>query len=123
MKKTKKFKKTSQTIKSAIMDKVKIKRVKREKKKVSTKEKILAGIGVGSTLLGAAAPFAPKTSQTQFVRTQSGQKTSTAAGKVKAALSRFFGVSTAKASVTREYLDTLGADVTAAKTALASFDQ
>lgn len=51
------------------MDKVKIKRVKREHKKITTKEKILAGLGLGGTLIGGAGAIAPKGPSTQFVRT------------------------------------------------------
>ena len=53
------------------MNQVKIKRVKRNKKKVTTKEKILAGLGVGGSLLGGASSLAQKPQQnTQYVRTQ-----------------------------------------------------
>ncbi len=51
------------------MDKVKIKRVKRVKKQISTKEKILAGLGVGSTLLGGIGAVSSQSPKTQFVRT------------------------------------------------------
>ncbi len=80
----------------SIMDKVKIKRVKRNKKETSAKEKILAGIGVGSTLLGGAGAVAPKASDTQFVREQTNQSGSSS-GKVKETLKRIFGVQEAKA--------------------------
>jgi LysM repeat protein len=71
------------------MDKVKIKRVKRNKKKITTAEKILAGVGVGSTLLGGASSIAPKTNQTQFVRTQGDDKSSKA-GNIKNQLKNIF---------------------------------
>jgi hypothetical protein len=103
------------------MEKVKIKRVKREKKHATTKEKILAGIGVGGALMGGAGAVAPKSGQTQIVRTQ--ESASKKNSKFKDTLKRIFGIGTAKASVTQEYLDSLAADVNAAKAALASFDQ
>ena len=105
------------------MDKVKIKRVKRVKKQTTAKEKILAGIGLGSTLMGGAGAVAPKTGQTQFVRTQTAQNNVSAAGKIKQTLTNIFGVKSAKAAITQEYLDGLGADVEAARAALANFDQ
>src|SRR5262249_36888349 len=80
-----------------IMDKVKIKRVKRNKKKVTTAEKIMAGIGVGSTLMGGAAVGAGKTNQTQFVRTNEASSSSTAQ-KIKAELKNIFGVGEAEAA-------------------------
>ena len=73
-----------------VMDKVKIKRVKRNKKKVTTAEKIMAGIGVGSTLMGGAGIAAGKTSQTQFVRTNE-TGASSATQKVKAEIGKIFG--------------------------------
>ena len=78
------------------MDKVKIKRVKRTHKSVTTKEKILAGLGLGSTLIGGAGAVAPQKQATQFVRStesQAGSKTS----KIKKALSNIFGVKKASA--------------------------
>ena len=51
-----------------IMDKVKIKRVNRKKKTVTTKEKILAGLGVGGSLMGGIAGIAPQKPQHAFDR-------------------------------------------------------
>ncbi len=68
------------------MDKVKIKRVKRTKKHVSTKEKILAGIGLGGALMGGAA-ISSQTPQSEFVRTQDQSST---ASKVKDTLRTIF---------------------------------
>lgn len=53
------------------MKKVEIKRVKRKKKAISTGEKIMAGLGVGSAFFGAGAGTAAASNapQTQFVRT------------------------------------------------------
>jgi hypothetical protein len=61
-------------MKQKYMDKVKIKRVKRNKKNVTAKEKILAGLGVGGALAGGGLGAMPKTNQTQMVRTQSGEQ-------------------------------------------------
>jgi hypothetical protein len=84
-----------------IMDKVKIKRVKRNKKKTTAKEKILAGLGVGGALMGGVGAVSPKPSQTQFVRTQSQSESSKSSG-VKSVLKKIFGatigVQEAKAS-------------------------
>ncbi|MBL8030628.1 MAG: LysM peptidoglycan-binding domain-containing protein [Candidatus Doudnabacteria bacterium] len=62
------------------MDKVKIKRVKKERKKITTKEKILAGLGLGSTLIGGAGAIAPKNPSTEFVRTVDTDSNKTASG-------------------------------------------
>ncbi len=78
------------------MDKVKIKRVKRQKKEISTKEKVLAGLGVGSTLLGGAGAVMPKSQSTQFVRTQEKGQNSNVA-KVKQKLKDIFGIKRAEA--------------------------
>lgn len=83
-----------------LMDKIKIKRVKRNKKKTTTSEKVLAGIGLGSSLLGGASAVTPKTTQTQFVRTQNTEQ-STAKSKIQNTLKNIFnstfGVQAAKA--------------------------
>ena len=80
------------------MEHVKIKRVKRNKKKVSTKEKVLAGLGVGSMLLGGIGAVSPQQKPTQFVRTEEQQKEEgTKTSKVKEALKRIFGIQKAKA--------------------------
>lgn len=72
------------------MDKVKIKRVKRNKKQITTQEKIVAGLGVGSTLMGGAGVVAPKIDQTQFVRTTAPQGES-AGSKIKDTIKKIFG--------------------------------
>ena len=89
------------------MDKVKIKRVKRNKKKVTTAEKIMAGIGVGSTLMGGAAAAAGKPSQTQFVRTNETGNSSGTTQKIKAELGKIFG-STLGVGVAKADDSTLG---------------
>lgn len=78
------------------MDKVKIKRVKRVKKKITTKDKVLAGLGLGSTLLGGVSSVASKPQNTQFVRTTTTEQTGTKE-KVKDVLKRIFGVTGAEA--------------------------
>ena len=83
---------------NSAMDKVKIKRIKRNKKKVSTEEKIVAGLGVGATLLGGVGGLNSQPKQpTQFVRTQSSDTSSTNS-KIKSALENIFGVPEAQAS-------------------------
>src|SRR5437868_2466467 len=78
------------------MDKVKIKRVKHAKKKISTKEKILAGLGVGSTLLGGAGAISAQSkNNTQFVRTTDTESKGTS--KIKSVLKNVFGIKEAKA--------------------------
>lgn len=72
------------------MDKVKIKRAKRSHKKTTTKEKALAALGLGSTLIGGVGAVSPKSSQTQFVRSQDQQAGSTTS-KVKETLGKIFG--------------------------------
>ena len=72
------------------MDGVKIKRVKRNKKHITTTEKIVAGIGVGSSLMGMGGAVKPAPPTTQFVRTNTTASTS-AGSKVKAALGKIFG--------------------------------
>ncbi|MCL5667139.1 MAG: putative Ig domain-containing protein [Patescibacteria group bacterium] len=83
------------------MDKVKIKRVKRNKRKITKKEKILAGVGVGSTLMGMGGQVGgAKPQVTQMVRTQTDTKGSTRS-RVKESLKKIFsstlGASSAKA--------------------------
>ncbi len=72
------------------MNKVKIKRVKRNKKKITTQEKVVAGLGVGATLLGGAGAVVPKTQDTQFVSTQSQEQTARTS-KIKDTLNKIFG--------------------------------
>lgn len=52
------------------MDKAKIKRVKRNKKKVTIKEKILAGLGVSGSLLGGVSALVQKPNKTALVSRQ-----------------------------------------------------
>jgi hypothetical protein len=77
-------------INNAHMDKVKIKRVKRNKKTVTAKEKILAGLGVGGSLLGGIAGVAPKANQTNIVST-TGNEQQSGTSKVKSVLNKIFG--------------------------------
>ncbi len=72
------------------MDEVKIKRVKRNKKQATTSEKILAGVGVASTLMGGAGAVSPKSNTQAVVRSQADQQGS-GVSKVKAALGKIFG--------------------------------
>jgi hypothetical protein len=88
--------KKSLKIKKNNMDKVKIKRVKRVHKKTSGKEKVLAALGAGSSLLGGAGVVTSKPSATQFVRTQQAE-TSNNSSKIKKVLSNVFGIGKAKA--------------------------
>lgn len=82
---------------------VKIKRVRRDHKQVSTKEKILGGLGLGSTLLGGMGAINSKPPQTQFVRTAETESNSSTS-KIKQALGNIFGVPTAKADQQTAYL-------------------
>lgn len=79
------------------MDQVKIKRVKRNKKKATAKEKILAGLGVGGALMGGIGAVAPKPNKTTFVATQKQDEGKSAGSKIKSALKNIFGISQAKA--------------------------
>ncbi|MDE2312506.1 MAG: hypothetical protein KGJ93_05505, partial [Patescibacteria group bacterium] len=86
------------------MDQVKIKRVKRNKKKTTTKEKVLAGLGLGASMLGGGVAMGnAKTNQTQFTATQKQDQTkgSTTAGikdKLKKIFGETLGVQTAQAA-------------------------
>ena len=84
------------------MDKVKIKRVKRNKKKTTTKEKILAGLGVGGALMGGIGAVNAKPSQTQFVRTENPADSSSSGSKVKQMLKNVFGFKQAKAAEVKD---------------------
>ena len=84
------------------MDKVTIKRVKRNKKKPTTEEKILAGLGVGSTLIGGMGAVSAQPPKTQFTTTQN-TESSNSTSKVKDTLRKIFGA-------------TLGADTAKADT-------
>lgn len=77
------------------MDKVKIKRVKRNTKKPTTGEKVLGAVGLASTLLGGASAIAPKTQNTQIVRTQTEE--SPKSSSIKNALKSIFGIEEAHA--------------------------
>jgi hypothetical protein len=74
------------------MDKIHIKRVKRQKKKVTPKEKLLAGLGVGSGLIGlsGAAVKMPKNPPQSIVSSQK-QSDGGEAGKIKQMLKEVFG--------------------------------
>lgn len=83
-----------------IMDKVKIKRVKRKHKKVTTQEKILGGLGIGSTLIGGVSQVAPQQQKTEFVssqKTQKGSSTSKVRETLRKIFKSSFGIPEAKA--------------------------
>ena len=109
------------------MKRTNIKRVKRIKKKIRPSEKVLAGLGLGATLLGGASAVIPKTNQTQFVRTQDASKTQSKV-KAESGIKKFFknvwentlGTPTAKAETIMtpfgpEEVDT-GSDTSTAQT-------
>src|SRR3989344_4055547 len=77
------------------MDKVKIKRAKRTHKKITGKEKALAALGLGGSLLGGAGAVAQKPAQTQFVRTQNKNEQGGVTSKIKQTLKNIFGVKSA----------------------------
>ena len=84
------------------MDKVKIKRAKRNKKKLSFKEKALAGVGLTSTLVGGVAGVSRGMQEQRMVSTikdmlTSGKKKSNTQ-KAKEALSKVFGIKEAQAT-------------------------
>ena len=85
------------------MEKVKIVRRKRDNKKTSAKNKVLAGIGVGSALMGGIGAVSPKPPTTQFVRSQETQANESPAGKIKGALKKIFGVTKAEAATGYSY--------------------
>ena len=73
------------------LKKVTIKRAKRSKKDASFKEKLLAGLGLGATIVGGAGLVNSKPSSTQFVRAnkaEEGSKTK----KIKDSLTEVFGI-------------------------------
>lgn len=81
------------------MKMVKIKRVKKTKRTPSAQEKILAGLGVGSSLMGAGmAQIQPARSQPPRIVSSRDTSGESAAGKVKGTLKRIFGVPEAKAA-------------------------
>ena len=82
--------------KATNMEKVKIKRAKRNKKQITGKEKALAALGLGGTLLGGAGVVAPKPAETQFVRAEN-TKSESATAKLKQSLKNIFGIKSAQA--------------------------
>jgi phage tail protein X len=72
------------------MDNVKIKRVKRNRKKPTAKEKILAGLGVGGALMGGISAVAPQ-QQRQEILSKNTSNQSSAGSKIKSALKNIFG--------------------------------
>src|SRR3989344_721124 len=80
------------------MDKVKIKRARREHKEITAKGKALAALGLTSTLAGGAGGLAPKQEQTQIVRTLDKNQRGSATAKIKETLKNIFGPKQAKAS-------------------------
>ncbi|MCL5775107.1 MAG: hypothetical protein M1333_02750, partial [Patescibacteria group bacterium] len=115
---TEKIRKTTKKLNSKIMEKVKIKRVKRNKKKATTGEKVLAAVGLGSTLLGGAGAVSSQPKATQFVRTQTNEKGSKTQG-IKDRLREIFGINQAKAAGS---VDAAQTALTAAENALSDFD-
>jgi LysM repeat protein len=88
--KSKAMKKTpKKNHKNINMDSVKIKRVKRNKKKPTTASKIMAGVGVGSTLLGGIGAVSPQTQTNEFV-SESTSSNSKSSG-IKEKLAKIFG--------------------------------
>lgn len=79
------------------MEKVIIKRMKRNKRKPTLAEKLFAAAGLGSTLLSGAGAVAPKTSSTRFVRVMDRSKSS-AASDLGDRVNRILGVRAAKAA-------------------------
>ena len=72
------------------MNKVKIKRVKRNKKKITVKEKILTGIGVGGSLAGGIAGVAGKPAGQTAIVSAAGSEQANITSKIKDTLSRVF---------------------------------
>ncbi|MDR3642450.1 MAG: DUF4214 domain-containing protein [Candidatus Doudnabacteria bacterium] len=83
------------------MEKIKIKRVKRKKKKITAKEKTLTGLGVAGALMGGISGVSPRSPQTKIVNEQSQQTGAQNSGgikqKIKAIFGDALGVQTAKA--------------------------
>ena len=115
---TQNLRKSTKKLNATIMQKVKIKRVKRDKKKTTTGEKVLAAVGLGSTLLGGAGAVSAQPKTTQFVRTQTNEKGSKTQG-IKDMLKEIFGVKQASAATT---VDAAQKTLTDAQTALSNFD-
>ena len=72
------------------MANVKIKRVKRNRKKPTAKEKILAGLGVGGVLMGGISAVAPQQQQKEITAKNTAEQSSTGS-KIKLALKNIFG--------------------------------
>jgi nucleoid-associated protein YgaU len=98
---------SNQTLMDSDMEQVKIKRVQRNKKKVTTQEKILAGLGVGGAIMGGASSVAPKAQAQNIVSTQSDEQ-STATSKIKSILNKIFGATVAVPEAKASYTDTTG---------------
>lgn len=79
------------------MDEIKIKRVKKDKKPSTIEEKVLAGLGVGSTLIGGAGMVQPPVEPTQIVGAQSAE-TNAKTSSIKETLRSIFGVEQAQAA-------------------------
>ncbi|MDR3642574.1 MAG: hypothetical protein P4L74_03040, partial [Candidatus Doudnabacteria bacterium] len=88
------------------MAKVKIKRVKRIKKKVTAKEKILTGLGAGGVLMGGLSGMSAKPPQTKIVSRQS-QEQAAAGSSIKDTLGKIFN---------KAYTSTIGPKVAKADT-------
>ncbi len=85
------------------MDMVKIKRVKRQKKRSTAAEKIMAGLGLGTTLLGmTGGAVAPKKSNKAIVRTNASSRARQIGLMMHQALQSSVGTPTAKAAETDE---------------------
>ena len=78
------------------MEKVTIKRVKKNKKKISTKEKILAGLGLGTSLMGFSGVSQAPKQQTNIVSKQTKDQKSTAQ-KITEKIARYLSIPEAKA--------------------------
>ncbi len=80
------------------MEKVKIKRVKRNKKQITIKAKILAGLGAGSALtgLGMGGQISNVKPQQKMVSTKKNESDSIS-GKIKKAVANTFGIKVVKA--------------------------
>ena len=80
------------------MDKVKIKRVPRKKKAATVKEKLLAGLGVGATVLGAGMAGGAKPQNPKPIVSNQKQASGKSSGaNLKGLFTKYLGVQTAKA--------------------------
>ncbi len=73
------------------MEKVKIKRIQRNKKPITTREKVLAGIGVGAAVLGGAGAVSSKSSTQAMIRTQENEQNSFTS-KARVVVTKIFGL-------------------------------